>query len=211
MLVLGYVVLAVLGAGYVLVSLLLGHVGDFGSHHAGADAGGTHGASSGYGVDHSGHGHVSAGDGGPAVFHFPVFSPLALATLSAALGGLGLIARFGFGLADRGSLLLAVPGALLVTYAVTWAAWRVAVGSRGTSAIRPEGLAGAPAEILTPIPAGGVGEAAALMDGQRFAGPAREVSGREVPRGAVVKVVSLSGSTLIVEIVAPRGAEEKRP
>jgi membrane protein implicated in regulation of membrane protease activity len=211
MLVLGYVALAVLGAGYVLVSMILGHLGDFGSHDAGASAGGAHTATADYGVDQSGHGEATAGDGGAASFHFPFFSPLALATLAASIGGLGLVARFGFRLADAPSLLVAVPGALAVTYLVTWIAWRVASGSRGTSAIRAEALAGAPAEILTPIPAGGVGEAAAFVAGQRFTGPAREVDGREAARGAPVTVVRLSGSTLVVKLAAPRDAEEVRP
>lgn len=211
MLVLGYIALAVLGAGYVLVSMVLGHLGDFGSHDAGAGAGGAHTAAADYGVDQSGHGEATAGDGGAVSFHFPFFSPLALATLAASIGGLGLVARFGLRLADAPSLLVAVPGALVVTYLVTWIAWRVASASQGTSAIRPEALAGASAEILTPIPAGGVGEAAALVAGQRFAGPAREMDGREVPRGASVTVVRLSGSTLIVKLAAPGGAEEVRP
>jgi membrane protein implicated in regulation of membrane protease activity len=209
MLVLGYVVLAVLGAGYVLVSMLLGHLVDFGSHDVGAHSGGdAHSASADYGVDHSGHGDATAGDGVAAAFHFPFFSPLALATLAAAIGGLGLVARFGFRLEDGPSLLVAVPGALVVTYLVTWAAWRVASGSRGTSTISAEALVGVPAEILTPIPAGGVGEAAAFVSGQRFAGPAREVDGREVPRGASVTVVRLSGATLIVKMAAASARQE---
>jgi membrane protein implicated in regulation of membrane protease activity len=203
MLVLGYIVLAIVGAGYVLVSMLLGHLVDFGSHdpgaHIGADA---HTASADYGVDHVGHGHATAGDGVAPAFHFPFFSPLALATLAAAIGGLGLVVRFGTKVSDGQSLLVAVPGALVVTYIVTWVSWRVASSSLGTSTIRPDNLVGAPAEILTPIPAGGVGEAAALVGGQRFTGPAREIEGREVPRGTAVTVVRLSGSTLIVKIAA---------
>lgn len=212
MLVIGYIVLAVLGAGYVLVSMLLGHLLDFGSHDGAAgDGGGAHTAGGHYGVDQSGHGEVTAGDSVAAAFHFPFFSPLALATLSAAIGGLGLVARFGLRLADGPSLLVAVPAALAITYLVTWAAWRVASGSRGTSAIRGEALVGAPAEVLTPIPAGGVGEAAALVSGQRFAGPAREEEGREVPRGASVTVVRLSGSTLIVRLAARAVRQEEKP
>jgi membrane protein implicated in regulation of membrane protease activity len=204
MLVLGYMVLAVLGAGYVFIAMLLGHVGDLGSHDAGGDAGGdAHTATADYGLDQSGHGQATAGDGASPAFHFPFFSPLALATLAAAIGGLGLVARFGLKLADGPSLLVALPGALMITYAVTWTAWRVASGSRGTSAIRPDALVGAPAEILTPIPPGGVGEAAAFVSGQRFTAPAREVDGRGVPRGAPVTVVRLSGSTLLVKSVAP--------
>jgi len=75
-------------------------------------------------------------------------------------------------------------------------------GSRGTSAIQAHDLEGVPAEILTPIPEGGLGEAAAFVKGERFAGPAREESGRAVPRGTPVTVVRLSGSTLIVKIAA---------
>ncbi len=203
MLVLGYVLLAVVGAGYILVSMLLGHLVDVGSHDPGAHAGAdVHTASADYGVAHSGHGNATAGDGVAPIFHFPFFSPLALATLSAAIGGLGLVARFGTKVGDLESLLLAVSGALVITYLVTWATWKVAMGSRGTSTIQAEQLAGAAAEILTPIPAGGVGEAAATVAGQRFAGPARELDGREVPRGTPVTVVRLSGSTLIVKIAA---------
>ena len=111
--------------------------------------------------------------------------------------------RFGLRLADGPSLLFAVPAALVVTYLVTWATWRVAIElASGRARSAPSASSGVPAEILTPIPAGGVGEAAALVDGQRFAGPAREVDGREVARGTPVTVVRLSGSTLIVKIAA---------
>jgi membrane protein implicated in regulation of membrane protease activity len=203
MLVLGYMVLAVLGAGYVLVSMLLGHLGDVGSHDPGAHAGvDAHTATANYGVEHSGHGDARAGDGIAATFHFPFFSPLALATLSGLIGGFGLVGRFGLKLADGPSLLFAVPAALVLTYLVTWVTWKVAISSIGTSTIRAERLAGVSAEILTPIPAGGVGEAAALVDGQRFTSPAREVDGREVTRGTPVTVVRLSGSTLVVKIAA---------
>lgn len=202
MLVLAYIGLAVLGSGYVLGSMLLGHLSDFGASDASAHAGGgEHTADASYGVEHGGHGTASAGDGVAAAFHFPFFSPLALATLSAAVGGLGLVARFGLKLADGPSLLVAVPGALVVTYIVTYAAWRMVQGSRGTSAISTQSFAGVPAEILTPIPEGGVGEAAASVAGQRFSGPAREVDGRAVARGTRVTVVRLSGATLIVKIV----------
>ncbi len=203
MLVLGYMVLAVLGAGYILVSMLLGHLVDVGAQDPGAHAGAdVHSASADYGVEHGGHGDATAGDGVAPSFHFPFFSPLALATLSASIGGMGLVGRFGLRLADAPSLLFAVPAALVVTYLVTWVTWKVALGSRGTSTIRAEQLAGASAEILTPIPAGGVGEAAASVAGQRFSGPAREIDGREVPRGTPVTVVRMSGGTLIVKIAA---------
>jgi membrane protein implicated in regulation of membrane protease activity len=201
-LTLAYVALAVVGCGYVLVSAFLGHsddAGGDGGHDASADASGAE-----YGVDGTGHGTIHASSGGGAAFHFPFFSPLALATLGSAIGAWGLIAQFGFRLEGEKSLLVAVPAALATAYVVTWASWRMVRGSRGTSAIRIGSLAGAAAEVTTPIPEGGVGEVAALVEGQRYSAPAREVDGGALARGASVTVVRMAGSTLLVR--AHRGA-----
>lgn len=175
--------------------MLTGH-GDSGAD-AGAEAGG-HLADMHYGVDGQGHGHASAGHGAAPSFHFPLFSPLALATLFAAVGAYGLIALHGFGASEGASLAVAVPAALATAYAVTYVGWRVISGSRGTSAIGLGQLAGVEAEVITPIPAGGLGEVAALVAGQRYAGPAREAEGREVARGARVTVQGMVGTTLVV-------------
>jgi membrane protein implicated in regulation of membrane protease activity len=149
-------------------------------------------------------GQVFEGDGAAdGTFHFPLLSPSGLATLAGSLGAFGLIVQFGFGLADWPSVMVAVPLAFAFSYAATYAAWRVLVGSSTTSAIAAADLAGVDAEVITPIPAGGVGEAAAFVGGQRFASPAREIDGLEVPRGAVVSVVRLAGSILLVK-AAPR-------
>lgn len=149
-------------------------------------------------------GQILDGDAGAdGTFHFPLLSPSGLATLAGSLGAFGLIAKFGFFLPDWPSVMVAVPLALVFSYAATYAAWRILVGSSATSTIATADLAGVDAEVLTPIPAGGVGEAAAFVGGQRYTSPAREVDGREVPRGAVVSVVRLAGSTLYVRAVAP--------
>jgi membrane protein implicated in regulation of membrane protease activity len=199
-----YIALAVLGCAYVLVAAFLGHGtdGDGGGHvdHAAHSEGA-------YGVDLSGHGAAKASDAVGGTFHFPFFSPLALATLGAAIGAWGLIAQFGFGMAGDRSLLVAVPAALATAYLVSWAGWRVVSGSRGTSAIRLGALEGSPAEVTTPIPAGGVGEVAALVDGQRFSAPARDEDGGAVARGTAVTVVRMVGNTLLVRSRRAAGRE----
>jgi membrane protein implicated in regulation of membrane protease activity len=195
-----YIAFAVLGCGYVIVSALTGHLLDV-LGDAGHETGGNgHGeAGSAYGVEGTGHGAAShAGDAGAAAFHYPFFSPLALATLFAALGGFGLIAKHGLRATDGVSLIVAIPAAVATAYAITYVGWRLVSGSRGTSQIRTADLAGATAEVLTPIPAHGLGEVAAMVAGQRYTGPAREVEGRAVPRGARVTVVEVLGSTLVV-------------
>jgi membrane protein implicated in regulation of membrane protease activity len=200
-LTLTYIAFAVIGCGYVLVSAFLGHLGLEEGGHTG-DGGGAHvhvhhDAGGHYGLDSQGHGSSSAGHGGGG-FHFPFFSPLAVSTLLAAVGGYGLIALHGFHAGDTTSLLVALPAAFATAYGITYAAWRLASGSRGSSVIRMARLAGSTAEVTVPIPAGGVGEAVAMVDGQRYAAPAREVGGREVPRGTPVKVVEMVGTTLMV-------------
>ena len=203
MLTLAYIALAILGCGYVAISVLLGHIADFGGEGHGdaghADPGAAEAAHMDYGVESSGHGAVSAGAHGAAAFHFPFFSPLALATLFASIGGFGLIAKYGLEVDDGTSLLLSVPAALVTAYLVTYGAWRLVAASTGSSEIRLEDLAGAAAEVITPIPAGGVGEVAAIVGSQRFTAPAREAEGSEIPRGAQVTVLRMVGTTLLVK------------
>jgi membrane protein implicated in regulation of membrane protease activity len=196
MLSLAYIVFSLLGCAYIVFSVLSGH-GDAGGA-AGTAAHGGHAPDVHYGVDGHGHGSASADGSVPAAFHFPFFSPLALATLFAAVGAYGLIALHGFGASEGLSLGLAVPAAFATAYAITYVGYRVIAGSRSTSTIRLDQLVGSRAEVITPIPAGGVGEVAAIVAGERFSGPAREAAGGEVPRGALVKVQAMAGSTLIV-------------
>lgn len=195
-----YLALSVLGAGYLLFSVFLGH-SDIGDGDGGADTGGDGGdAHMDYGVDASGHASASAHGAHGAAFHFPFFSPLALATLFACIGGYGLIALYGFRVKDTTSILVAIPAALATAYLVTYAGWRIVGSSRGSSQIRLQDLAGAHAEVITPIPKDGLGEVAALVGGQRYTARAREAQGREVPRGAQVRVLKMVGSTLVVEL-----------
>lgn len=204
MLTLMYIAFAVVGCGYVLIAGFLGHLGnESGTDNAGAHDH-AHSSSESYGIDAKGHGAATAGDGAGA-FHFPFFSPLALATLIAAIGSYGLIALHGFGVGEGLSLLLALPAALVTAYGVTYAGWKLASGSRGSSVIRNDRFAGAPAEVTVPIPEGGIGEAVAFVDGHRFAAPSRSVDGRALARGAAVTVVEMRGPTLVVQASAAPG------
>lgn len=195
MLTLAYIAFSLLGCAYIVFSVLSGH-GD--SSDTGAAAHEAHPHDAPYGVNGHGHGSATADGTAPAAFQFPFFSPLALATLFAAVGAYGLIALHGFGASEGMSLGVAVPAAFATAYAVTYVGWKVILGARSTSTIRLDQLVGARAEVITPIPAGGVGEVAAIVAGERFSGPAREAAGGEVPRGALVKVQAMAGSTLIV-------------
>jgi membrane protein implicated in regulation of membrane protease activity len=197
MLTIVYLAFAVLGAAYVLVSMFVGHAhGDSAADAGGADAG--HGPTEvAYGD--GGHGSASAA-GHASSFQFPFFSPLALATLFGSVGAFGLMTLRGLGVGETASLLVSLPAGLATAYAVTYVSWRLVRSASGSSQVRPSQFAGARAEVITPIPEGGVGEVAAMVDGQRFNAPAREVAGRAVSRGRLVGVIEMVGATLIVSI-----------
>ncbi len=210
MLTLMYIAFAVIGCGYVLFAGFLGH---FGPEGAGAHDHAHHTSSESYGLDAKGHGAATAGDG-PGAFHFPFFSPLALATLVAAVGGFGLIAQHGFGAGEGMSLLIALPAALVTSYAVTYAGWKLASGSRASSVIKLDRLTGARGEVTVPIPENGVGEAVVFPEGHRYSGPARSESGAPLARGASIVVAEMLGSTLIVRSAAapsPPSPERSTP
>ena len=195
MLTIAYIAVGLLGCGYIIVSALIGHTTDApGGHDA------TGHADAAYGVDGNGHGSASAEAGHDAAFHFPFFSPLALAALCGSMGAWGLIAKFGIRVSDRTSLLIAIPAAFVTAYIITYAGHQLITTSRGSSAIRVHQFSGLDAEVITSIPEGGVGEAATIIDGQRFTSAAREVDGRAVARGTNVKVVRMAGGTMTVSI-----------
>jgi membrane protein implicated in regulation of membrane protease activity len=202
-----YIVLSLLGCGYIVVSAFLGHLFESGGDGAGGHEA-AHAEGSGYGIDETGHGAVIASAPVPAAFHFPFFSPLALATLFASIGGYGLIARWGIGTSDPMSLAVALPAALLTAYIVTYVGWRMVRSSRGSSQIRLADLKGLSAEVITPIPARGVGEIVALVHGQRYTAPARSENHQPVARGALVTIREFAGATVIV--VPPRGTSDER-
>jgi len=199
MLTLAYLAMALLGGAYIVVTAALGHFADTGAH---ADAGGHADAVAHEGgvVDYGdgGHGHVSASDVAAAPFHFPFFSPLALATLFASFGGYGLVALFGLQVGDFASVAIAGPAALVTAYVVTYVGHRIVLSSRGSSQIRMEQLVGSRGEVTVPIPADGVGEAAVMVGVQRYTAPARDLHGRGIPRGAAITVQRLAGTTLVV-------------
>ena len=169
-----FLALALLGAGYIVIAAFMGHLADAGGDSHGHD--GAHGAD----------------------FHFPLFSPLAIATLFAAIGAYGLIAKHALDLSDWSSLAVAFPAAIVTAWSVAYLAFRIMSGARGTSSVKTASFEGASGEVLTTIPAGGLGEIAAIVDGHRMTGPARHETDAAIPQGASVTVVRMVGSTFLV-------------
>lgn len=190
MLSLAYLALLLVGGGYVLFSMLFG-----GGDDAGAELGSE--VHVGYGVEGGGEGSATA-SASTGSFHFPLFSPLAIATLLGSVGAWGLIGRHGLGFSANRSLVAALAAALLTTYVTSYVSWRLVQGSRATSLLRTAEILGAEGEVSVPIPAEGVGEVVVLVGGQRFNSPARAASGEPLPRGARIVVDRPVGTYLLV-------------
>jgi membrane protein implicated in regulation of membrane protease activity len=171
-----FIALGSLGCLYIAFSAFAGHLFDFGTDDA-----------------------HSPGHGEDGEFHFPLFSPLALATLAATTGGFGLIALHAFDVSEGASAAVAIPAAIITTWLVTWVGFRLVKGSRGSSTFTTEAILGATGEVSAPIPEGSVGEVTLLVNGQRFVTTARADPGVSLPRGALIRVRAMSGTTAIVE------------
>ena len=146
----------------------------------------------------TGLGDGNGGDGGHDGGHVSLFSPLTLAILFASIGAFGLITRYGLGVGETASILLSVAGGLVTAYAVGHSVLRLIASSRGSSAIPAAAFVGAAGEVITGIPAGGVGEVALMVGSQRHTGPARSADGAAIAGGTAVRVVRLAGTTFIV-------------
>lgn len=183
-----YLGLLLFGAGFLLIQLLLGNLGD-----AELDGeldtelepalegeldspGGEHGANSGVSF----------------------LTPLIIAPALAGIGLVGLVATLALGL----PLLIHLPLALVVGFGVGYALFfllaRVMAPLQGSSEVRVSELWGTVAEVITPIPAGRVGEVRFVARGSYVATPARSLTGESLARGQLVMIERIENSVALV-------------
>ncbi len=183
-----YLVSFFLGLGFAIISGLLSGV--FSGH---AEIAGN--------VDVSG-GHIDAGGHtvpqGEAVHLSPV-SPVTIAMFIATFGGTGIILKKYLLWPVYAHIPVAAVSGIIVAGAVFYLFYKVMRMTVASSAPRADEAVGMEAEIITPIPAEGVGEIAYNMRGSRYTNPARTADGKELPARAVVKIVKIVGGTYYVE------------
>jgi membrane protein implicated in regulation of membrane protease activity len=125
-------------------------------------------------------------------------SPITIASFVTSFGGLGLIATQLLGIPEPASLFFAAIGAALIAGGMFMFYSRVLVAGQGSSAVRLGEIKGKKAEIIIPIPKGGMGQVALVSRGARTTWSARSVDGEAVPSGTVVTVETVTGNTVIV-------------
>jgi len=178
---LGLIYIGLLGLGvlYALAATVMGWFSDIGGDDITIDA----------------DGHLDAGHGHPV-------SGTTVATFITGFGGGGIIAHYWLQRSTIESLLIATAAGLVLAAAAYGILSVVFRHTQAGSEFRFGDLAGSEAEVTIQIPAGGTGQVAILVKGQRELASARATDGAVIPKNAGVVIERAVGSTLYVK---PRG------
>jgi hypothetical protein len=139
----------------------------------------------------------------------PSLSPITIASFVTAFGSFGLLAVYLFNVSDRFSLLWAGGGGLVVAIIAHFAFGYFLIAPQGSSEITARDVMGLTAEVITPIPADGVGQIAFVAQGRRITASARSAGGVPVPKGELVSIQSFTGSAAVVRPEQSSGAIDK--
>jgi hypothetical protein len=193
------------GAGYTIVSFILGEVGGAFSHagtlHGDFGHGGQVGETSHtYGV----HGAHDGGVGKSLEFNqgdnviFGPFSPLVIAFFLACFGGTGLILSRLNVLSVFVVLACALVTGVFLAYLLLVFINKVLGNLQSSSEVRLGTLVGEEAEVTVAIPEHGFGEIAYVAMGQRCVAPARSDESENIPRFAAVRITRVVGNNFYV-------------
>jgi len=169
-----YVSLLAIGFFYAVISLFAGWISDLGGD-VHVDAGG----------------HLDAG-------HISPISGTTIATFITGFGGGGVVAHYWLEWPLLGSLAVAIGSGVVVAAAAFAILDLLFKETQAGSEFAVAETVGREAEVIIAIPAGGVGEVAYIMRGQREQSSARAVDGEAIARGSAVVIERVSGPTAYV-------------
>lgn len=144
-------------------------------------------------------------------------SPITIAGFLTAFGAFGLMALGLFETTPAMSLVWASLGGIAVAFVGHLVFIFVFVRPQGSSEVRMHELTGLAAEVVTPIPAGNVGEIAFVAQGGRMTMTARTGDGTPIARGTTVHIEEVVGSVAIVRAGhgsggdTPEASADQRP
>jgi membrane protein implicated in regulation of membrane protease activity len=172
-----------------------------------------------HGFDHGDFDHGGAGghSGSDSADVPSPFNPLVISSAITAFGAVGLIAKTGFGMADILSAVVALGFAGVIGALIFFGIVKFMYGSQSNSVFSLNDLVNTEAEVITPIPANGMGEIAYVANGVRYNLSARSSDGEDIARGTTVIIREVAGNAAYVQrrltlddISLPEEAEEER-
>jgi hypothetical protein len=172
---------------------------DVGSVDVGVD----HDIDMGHDFDHSlaeagGDGHVEVGVGDSFPGLSP-WSPSVICSFLTTFGGAGYISLVAVGIGAPVSIVVGAVAATVGAGGVFYGMNKFFSAVQASSEVKVADVVGRVAEVITPIPKGGVGEISYEVSGTRQSAPARTASGKPVGRAAKVKIVRIVGTTYLVK------------
>jgi membrane protein implicated in regulation of membrane protease activity len=145
------------------------------------------------------HAHAEGGIGANDMPGFAATSPTTIASFVTAFGGFGMIfAKFEATRSPFVSVPLALLGGVIIAACVVALFRAIFRVTQSSSESRVSGLIGVSGTIITPIPAGGVGEIAYVDGGTRYTAPVRTEDGSPVASGTTVRITRISGTQFYV-------------
>lgn len=163
-----FLVIAAIGFGFLLVSLIIGDLSDL----LGFDVGG---------ADASGHGFIDS---------------RVISVFVTAFGGFGAIGVWA-GMNTVLSSLIGVAGGVILAFVVSLFG-RFLVSQQASSSVNAQQLIGRTAQVVVTIPAGGVGQVSCRIGEERLERLARASDGGELKHGALVRIDDIGGDSIIV-------------
>lgn len=183
------------GLAYSFIILIFGGQGDSGGAHHGF-------FSDMFGGTHHG-GDISAG----AALHINFFSPLSITTFLTGFGSFGLITLDVLKWEPVLATFSSGGAAVVLNLIVTFAIYKIFIASQTSSISKMKDLIGFEAEVITAIPAQGVGEIAYTSDQGRQTALARSYKKEVISKGETVRIVKFIGTAAHVAKIeeAPKG------
>lgn len=179
-----YLVLLILGLIYAIFLLVTGQIGGDMDLDTDVD------------IDFDVDGGADIGDGHHGIS--PI-SPLTIATFISAFGASGLVATGLFSTSERGSIIWATLGGVIVSALVYVGFTYLFIKPQGSSEVKVAELRGVIAEVITPIPIDGMGEIALVAQGGRVTYSARSKDNAAIARGTPVRITRIVGGIAYVE------------
>jgi membrane protein implicated in regulation of membrane protease activity len=127
---------------------------------------------------------------------FGIFDSRVISVFLVAFGGFGTIG-VQVGLGAVGSSLCGLLGGVFFA-AMVFFFGKFLYGQQSTSSVREEDLIGRTAQVTVRIQAGGIGQISCRVGDDKIEKLARTASGEEIQAGAIVRIESIAGDSVIV-------------
>jgi hypothetical protein len=120
-----------------------------------------------------------------------------ISTFITVFGGVGALMHYTFKSGTEVGLAVATAGGFALAFAIGLIIRKIVTSTQAGS--EPVNIVGLSAEVITPIPAGGLGEVAYVAKGARYVAPARAKDGGAIEKSAAATIVETAGATCVVE------------